>query len=310
MLLGSAAAGEKTRTTQAISATKVQVVVYGGRIATTYYFSTSGGRTASAADVFGFDVPYLVSRSDPWDKWSPHHRWGPILLGARALQGRLGLSDRVLDAVGVPTPSGRLRSVQVITTRGATALPASALRTSLGLRSTWVTIGVLRLDQPRGTAVFGTNVRLTGVARGVASPSLSMSATGNVWSTVGGLRRDASGAVATAVIPARTLRYRIEAEGASSSVVLVRVASRVRLVGPTPAEPGTLRGTVRPRIAGARVTLERREGAGWSAIAEAAVDRNGAFRVQLGALRGSYRARVAATEGFTENVSDVVTVSL
>ena len=72
-------AGEKASTTQAVTATAGEVVLYGGKVATTYYFSTSGGKTASAADVFGFDVPYLVSRPDPWDKLSPYHRWGPVL---------------------------------------------------------------------------------------------------------------------------------------------------------------------------------------------------------------------------------------
>ncbi len=77
-----------------------EVVTYGGKVATTYYFSTSGGKTASAADVFGFSVPYLVSRPDPWDKISPYHRWGPLLLGARTLQSKLGVESRVIDAAG------------------------------------------------------------------------------------------------------------------------------------------------------------------------------------------------------------------
>ena len=71
-------AGERPSTTKAVAATAGQVVLYGGKVATTYYFSTSGGKTASAVDVFGINVPYLVSRPDPWDKASPYHRWGPV----------------------------------------------------------------------------------------------------------------------------------------------------------------------------------------------------------------------------------------
>ena len=93
-------AGEKASTTQAVTATAGEVVLYGGKVATTYYFSTSGGKTASAADVFGFDVPYLVSRPDPWDKLSPYHRWGPVLIGARTVQSKLGIDARVVDATG------------------------------------------------------------------------------------------------------------------------------------------------------------------------------------------------------------------
>src|SRR5262249_13069540 len=141
-------AGEKPTTTKAVTDTAGQVVLYGGKVATTYYFSSSGGRTASAADVFGFSVPYLVSRPDPWDKASPYYRWGPVLIGARTVQSKLGTDARVVDAAGVPTPSGRLRALTVQTATGPEQVPASVMRTALGLRSTWVTIGVLRLDRP------------------------------------------------------------------------------------------------------------------------------------------------------------------
>ena len=145
-------AGEKASTTQAVTATAGEVVLYGGKVATTYYFSTSGGKTASAADVFGFDVPYLVSRPDPWDKLSPYHRWGPVLLGARTVQAKLGLDARVVDATGTATPSGRLRALVVKTASGAESVPASLVRTALGLRSTWISVGVLRPRPATATA--------------------------------------------------------------------------------------------------------------------------------------------------------------
>ena len=161
-------AGEKASTTQAVTATAGEVVLYGGKVATTYYFSTSGGKTASAADVFGFDVPYLVSRPDPWDKLSPYHRWGPVLLGARTVQSKLGLDARVVDATGTATPSGRLRALVVKTASGAESVPASLVRTSLGLRSTWISVGVLRLDRPPPTA-SSSGRRHASPASGVAS---------------------------------------------------------------------------------------------------------------------------------------------
>src|SRR5262249_1789532 len=58
---------EKARTSAAVSATAGQIVTYGGKVASTLYFSSSGGKTASSQDVFGIAVPYLVSRPDPWD---------------------------------------------------------------------------------------------------------------------------------------------------------------------------------------------------------------------------------------------------
>jgi stage II sporulation protein D len=175
-------AGEKPSTTKAVADTAGEVVLYGGKVATTYYFSSSGGKTASAADVFGFAVPYLVSRPDPWDKLSPYFRWGPVLLGARTLQSKLGTDARVIDARGVGTPSGRLRALTLETVDGTDQIPASLLRTALGLRSTWLTMGVLRLDRPsRGAVVFGTSTRLSGIGRGFAALRLASSPDGSSW---------------------------------------------------------------------------------------------------------------------------------
>jgi stage II sporulation protein D len=298
--------GEKPRTTEAVRATSHQIVTYGGRVATTYYSSSSGGRTASAADVFGFNVPYLVSKPDPWDEASPYHAWGPIVLGARTLQSKLGVDARVLDAAGTPTPSGRLRSFTLQTVDGPAKMPAALLRTSLGLRSTWVTIGVLRLDQPAGAVVYGAGVRLTGIARGLRAPVLAASQSGSTWTTVGLLNRETSGVASLVVEPERTLRYRIQVQDAASPPILLRVAPRVQLAR---APDGlALTGTVRPRLRGAPVTIERRRGPGWVEIARVRVDAAGSFRAQVDTNSGSYRARVAPTRGYVEGVTDVLVV--
>src|SRR6266576_2390114 len=70
---------ERPSTTAAVNATAGQVVLYQGEVAKTYFFSTSGGRTASAEDAWGEPVPYLVSVPDPSDSISPHHDWGPLV---------------------------------------------------------------------------------------------------------------------------------------------------------------------------------------------------------------------------------------
>jgi stage II sporulation protein D len=300
-------AGEQPRTSEAVRATAGEVVLYNGQLATTYYYSTSGGRTASAADVFGFAVPYLVSVPDPWDKPSPHHSWGPFLFGARTLQSKLGVDSRVLDAVGAATPSGRLRSFTLQTVSGPAKMPAALLRTSLGLRSTWVTIGVLRLDQPGNAVVYGSNVRLTGIARGLAAPALASSQSGATWTRVAKLNRETSGVASAVVKPERTLRYRIEVAGAASPPALVHVAPRVLLA--QPVDLTGLGGTVRPRLAGATVTIERRQGSAWKQVAQARVDRSGSFRAELAVAPGSFRARVAAVDGFTEGTSPVLAVT-
>jgi stage II sporulation protein D len=305
-------AGEKPSTNQAVLDTTGQVVLYGGKVATTYYFSTSGGKTASAADVFGFSVPYLVSRPDPWDKASPYHTWGPVLLGARTVQSKLDVDARVVDATGVVTPSGRLRAMVLDTVAGSEQVPSTLVRTALGLRSTWITIGVLRLDRPSGgPVVFGSSARLSGVGRGLGAPKLTASASGTTWAQVDTVAPDASGAVSVDVKPARTTRYRLEAEGGASPALLVQVSPRVTLARPTLVEPGVLAGTVRPRLPGSVVAIERRRGTAWVTVGEATVDGSGAFRLELDAAvpAGAYRARISASNGLTAGVSPLVQVT-
>jgi SpoIID/LytB domain protein len=300
-------AGEKARTSEAVRDTAREVVLYNGALARTLYFSSSGGKTASAQDVFGISIPYLVSRPDPWDRLSPYHRWGPVVLGARTVQTKLDLPARVLDAVGVPTPSGRARSVTLQTAAGTTSVPAALMRTSLGLRSTWISIGVLRLDRPGDSTVYGSSLRLTGVARALPAPMLASSDDGASWSTVEPFDRAGGGTVSAVVKPSQTIRYRIEVKGGASPALLVQVSPRVRLSAAT--EPGGLAGTVRPKVAGAPVSIERLKGTAWTEIARATIDATGAFRVRAQVVPASYRARVLATEGLAEGLSPVLTVS-
>ena len=144
------------------------------------------------------------------------------------------------------------------TDEGPETVTAGLLRTSLGLRSTWITVGVLRLDQPRETTVFSAPLRLGGIARALPAPMLFSSPDGSSWTEVGALQRETSGLASVVVKPERTLRYRIEVAGAASPAVLVQVAPRILLA--LGVEPMTLSGTVRPRLSGATVAIERREG--------------------------------------------------
>jgi stage II sporulation protein D len=304
----SGVSGERPSTTAAVRATAGEVVTYGGKVASTLYFSSSGGKTASAADVFGVSIPYLVSRPDPWDKGSPYFRWGPLLFGARTVQSKLGADARVVDARAIATPSGRARSLSLETTAGSESVPASLVRTALGLRSTWMTVGVVRLDRPAsGSVVFGSTVRLGGVVRGLDPATLSSSPDGTKWTGATILAPDSSGAFFLDAKPIRTTRYRIEVGGATSPAQLVQVSPRVQLV--QAPEPDVLTGSVRPKLSGAVVTVERRKGSAWTAVADGVVDANGGFRVELPLVPGAYRARIAASSGLGEARSSVLQVT-
>jgi hypothetical protein len=109
------------------------------------------------------------------------------------------------------------------------------------------------------------------------------------------------------VKPIRTTRYRIEVTGAASPALLVQVTPRVQLA--RAPEPGALTGTVRPRLSGAVVSLERKNGLGWTSVAQATVDASGDFRVEVTLAPGSYRARISATEGLAAGVSPTLEVT-
>ena len=108
---------EVPATNDAVDATKGEVVLYNGKVANTLFFSTSGGRTASAAETTGIAVPYLVSVADPYDTASPYHDWGPVLFDAAKVAKQLKLPAPLADLRMTTGPSGRAKSVTALTRR-------------------------------------------------------------------------------------------------------------------------------------------------------------------------------------------------
>src|SRR2546430_2068641 len=104
---------ETARTNIAVARTAGKVLTWNGHIATTYFFSTSGGRTADVHEVWPRvpAVPYLRSVDDPYDAASPHHVWGPLVLDAQRVARKLGVPGG--DITAVLAPSGRIESVRI-----------------------------------------------------------------------------------------------------------------------------------------------------------------------------------------------------
>ena len=198
-------AGETERTNDAVRATAGKVVLYGGKLARTFYFSSSGGKTANAADVFGSPVPYLVSRPDPWDRLLPAPRWGPILLGARTVQSKFGVGARVVDAVGVPTSSGRLEDVHAPDARGVVEdpghAPAHEPRPPLDVGERSASCASTR---PSGRPLLGTPLTAhRDRARPAGAGARGLRGRWDDWSKVGPVSRDATGAFSIDVKPMR-----------------------------------------------------------------------------------------------------------
>lgn len=58
---------------QAVNETSGEYLTYDGQIIKAFFFSTSSGKTENCKDVFGENLPYLVSVSSTWDESSPSY---------------------------------------------------------------------------------------------------------------------------------------------------------------------------------------------------------------------------------------------
>jgi stage II sporulation protein D len=298
---------EKPSTNAAVNATAGKVVLYGDQVAKTFFFSTSGGRTASAEDVWGEAVPYLVSVPDPYDSISPHHDWGPYTFSGAKLAKLLKLQGRVLDLQPDVNGSGRIKTLTVVTSKTSILLPATDLRKKLDLRSTWFSVGVLALSGPSEAVVYGSRARLDGVARGLTGAVLQ-ERKGSEWQALGSVKAGASGTLTVVVKPTVTTEYRLTSGKVVAAAVRVPVASRVRFYATR--TPDQLRGYVRPgAVAGAKVAIQRQQGPGWATVTQTTVDAEANFVAKLQLTPGVYRARVSSGHGFVAGTSPELQVS-
>lgn len=134
---------ETDRARAAAAATAGQYLVWEGRPILAAFHSASGGRTASAEEVWGREIPYLVSVPVQGEEDSPDTYWrasvsGTTLGRALAPHGyRVGPVREI--RVERRSPSGRVRSLRVRGPEGEASLPARFLRGLLGagvMRST------------------------------------------------------------------------------------------------------------------------------------------------------------------------------
>jgi stage II sporulation protein D len=133
--------GESPNATAAVTATSGQVVTYGGTVATTFFFSTSGGYTENIENAFvgAQPRPWLKGVKDPYDNPSPYHRW-KLNFSRASLAAKLGSwvkgrfrGIKVLKR-GV---SPRIVKARVVGSRGTTDVTGPQIRARMGLRDTW-----------------------------------------------------------------------------------------------------------------------------------------------------------------------------
>ena len=107
---------EVPATTAAVRATRGRVVTVGGQVAQTFFFSTSGGRTAANEEGFGGSpISYLRSVEDPHDDLSPVHTWTARFSEREARRKLRSPDRRGCEGLEVASrsPSGRAATVLI-----------------------------------------------------------------------------------------------------------------------------------------------------------------------------------------------------
>lgn len=302
-------AAEVDSTTAAVDATAGQVVLYNGKVASTYYFSTSGGRTAAIQDVWPGSppAPYLVSVADPYDTASPYHDWKPAAISPDKLAKALKMSGPVLDVRMTTNGSQRVAQIAGVGPGGTVgpAMAAADFRQALGLRSTWFTIGELGLVQPSAPVPYGTMFSLTGLARAVGNVTVEQQQAGSmIWAALSTVAPRSDGTVSVALTPTATTQYRLRTDVVKSKPVTVTVMPLVKMRAATdgtgfvgsshPARPGTI------------LQVQRRSVAGWKPVAGARIDAAGRWHAIVNIRPGAYRARLPASDGLAAGTSAVL----
>jgi stage II sporulation protein D len=143
-------AAETPSTDAAVAATRWEVVTQGGRPVTTYFFSTSGGRTENVEFGFvgGLPKPWLKSVEDPYDNVSPRHRWDFSFTAGQAKAKLGGLVKGSLKEIKVLQRgvSPRVVRAEIVGSEGTTPVDGATLRRRFGLYDTWAFFTLIGAD--------------------------------------------------------------------------------------------------------------------------------------------------------------------
>jgi hypothetical protein len=194
-----------------------------------------------------------------------------------------------------------------VTPRAEIGVSAASLREKLGLRSTWFTLGMLRLDRPAKAVTYGARARLSGLVRGLSGATLEERRSGGSWTRVPAAPRVSGGALTASVRALAPSEYRLAAGSVRTPAARLVVAPAVRLAA---VGRRALNGTVRPAAAGVPIRIERRTAAGgWTRVAGVVLGEGGVFEAPFAVTPGTYRARVALGGGFATGLSAPLVVA-
>ncbi|HYY32428.1 MAG TPA: SpoIID/LytB domain-containing protein [Gaiellaceae bacterium] len=289
---------EAASSNAAVDATAHEAVISGGSVAETFFYSSSGGKTATPKDGFGpgaTNLSYLQSVDDPADLNSsnPNRFWQHVYTPG-ALGNGLGTGTPT-DVTATRNVSGRADQVTVATGGGNTSLSGFTVRSRLGLRSTRFWVVVQKLDASSPRSACKKTVMLDVFVRGASKLVLErMPVTASSWSNVPLTTIDATHYRATqrpCVSTVYRVRTRYTARPVVGHLVFPDIGMNVNRAGTA------MHGSVNPLLPGRTVTIQRHTASGWKAVASTTIRSDGTFRVAFNVIAGRYRARVVPPSG-------------
>jgi stage II sporulation protein D len=299
----------------ATHATARKVVLYGSAVARTFFFSSSGGRTAASADVWGGDPGYLKSEDDPADlmgfgpaQTNPNRTWR-VLFSPRELGSKLG-TPNPRNAFVTDRSSGRVRALRLKGAGWAETFSelTEFFRISLNLKSARFWMGAQSIRSDKQESRCGRAVRISVMAHDVGSVALEQrKETSSTWTEIDLNRIDNTHWRATRH-PCVTMNYRVRSDQAVGPSIRVKVSPDVAFNELQNA--GALTGRVNPLLAGTSVSVERRTQSGWTFAGSGTLEADGSFSAGFDVAAGVYRARVVppASTGLTTGYSPVLHV--
>jgi stage II sporulation protein D len=277
-------AATRPRSNRAVQKTKGEILTFDGQVARTYYSSSSGGRTEAVEDAWpgAAPIPYLRSVPDPYDTYSPLHDWGPYVYSASRLGALLGVGGPIASAEIERDSSLRVSAARLRLASGKFAsVGGEQVTHTLGLRSTWFSIGQLSVSTSARHVVYGGSVRVVTRAVAVKGAVLQGQSLTGAWRNL----RHVHGRTVVTVEPRMSTAYRLHIRGVSGTGVSVAVRPQLRVEA---LGPRLLGGEVHPRAAGP-VRVWRRVRGEWRVVAHSRILPSGKFRTPLRLRATVYR---------------------
>ncbi len=123
---------ETAATNKAVNETKGQVIRYNGNVAEAVYFSTSGGTTEDAKNVWGSDVAYLKSVKDTYETEPSQKPWTRTITLSEINKCLANNGANIGSAKGVQivsrTSSGRVQELNILGTSGTYTVKDEKIR--------------------------------------------------------------------------------------------------------------------------------------------------------------------------------------